>query len=1192
MNSFVYPLKRLAAFEDMKRDLKKTGKAVLVTGCVEPQKAHLVFGVCDTPVRLIITHNEIRARQLYEEYRFFDKDVVYYPAKDFIFYNADIHGNLIEKERINVVKSIMEAKNAGEDGRLTVVTTIDGCIDKLLPLEYIENNIMKLSVGDEVNLSAYERRLVKLGYERCAQAESSGQFAVRGGIIDVFPFTEDTPYRIELWGDEIDSIRSYDAQSQRSIENVEEITLYPATELIFSSGDIFAALKKIKADTEKQAELYTRDKRLTEAARIRNKYAELEERLMLDPEGVNGSMGVESYINYLAEHTVSFAEYFDEKMTTFVLDEPGRIAERLKAVQYEFGESMSHRLEKGDILPEQTKVLYDAAWVYGRLHKGSLLALSVLEARAEGISVGGRYDIGAKGISSYNNSFETLVSDVKRYKKEGYVTILASSSRMRAERLAADLRENGVTAFFSERYDRELVPGEVMTVFGNLSKGFEYPQIKLVIIAESDIFTQDRKKRRTKTRTYEGKSISDFAELSIGDYVVHENHGMGIYRGIEKVVVDKVEKDYIKIEYSGGGNLYVLATQLDSIQKFSGPDGHKPKLNKLGTAEWSKTKAKVKSAVAGIAKELVELYAIRQNRQGYCFGADTVWQREFEEMFPYEETDDQLTAIAEVKQDMESSKIMDRLLCGDVGFGKTEVAMRAAFKAVCDGKQVVYLVPTTILAQQHYNSFVQRMQSFGVNVQLLSRFCTPAQVKNTLEGLKKGLVDIVIGTHRVLSKDVSFKNLGLMIIDEEQRFGVTHKEKIKQLKSDLDVLTLSATPIPRTLHMSLVGIRDMSVLKEAPVDRMPIQTFVTEYDEELIREAVIRELARGGQVYYVFNMVKGIEDVAAKISSLVPDANVAYAHGQMHERQLERIMFDFINGDIDVLVSTTIIETGLDIPNTNTIIIHDADRFGLSQLYQLRGRVGRSNRTAYAFLLYKRDRLLREEAEKRLSAIREFTELGSGFKIAMKDLEIRGAGNVLGEEQHGHMAAVGYDLYCKMLNEAVLTLRGYKKLEDEFETNVDLPVDAFIPATYIRSEAQKLDVYKRIAAITTREELVDMQDELTDRFGDMPRTAISLMRVAYIRSNAHLADIIEIKGTQAQLILRLYPQARIDVNRIPDFLRHYDGRVQFKVEAVPYFKYTPAKDELKTTDRYLDTVSELVEGIRSLRLEEEEKKEV
>lgn len=1185
MNSFVYPFKQLAVYDDILRGLKKRTGAVLVTGCVEQQKAHLIFGACNQNVRLIITHNETRAKQLFEEYRFFDKDVVYYPAKDFIFYNADIHGNLIVKQRIEAIKKILEykkAKAAGLEARLTVVSTIDGCMDKLLPLDYIKNNIITLNVGEELNLSQFEKRLVKLGFERCAQAVDGGQFAVRGGIIDVFPFTEDTPYRIELWGDEIDSIRSYDAESQRSIENVDEVIIYPATEHIFSSGDIFEALKKIKKDTFDQADILTARKKFSEAARIKNKYAELEERLMLDPEGVNGSMGVESYINYLASDTMSFIEYFGDDDTNFVVDEPGRLAEKMQAVMLEFSESMTHRLEKGDILPEQANALNDAAFLYAKLADKSLLALSVLDTRAEGFSVADRFDINAKGISSYNNSFDTLVSDIRKYKKEGYITILVSSSRTRAERLAEDLKENEVNAFFSDHFDRELVAGEVMTVFGGLAKGFEYPQIKLVIIAESDIFTQEKKKKKTKTKVYEGKAISDFAELSIGDYVVHENHGLGIYKGIEKVVVDRVEKDYIKIEYSGGGNLYVLATQLDCIQKFAGPDARKPKLNKLGTAEWEKTKTRVKTAVAGIAKELVELYAVRQNQQGYSFSKDSIWQREFEEMFPYEETPDQLTAIAETKLDMESGKIMDRLLCGDVGFGKTEVALRAAFKAAHDGKQVVYLCPTTILAQQHYNTFVQRMQGFSVRVELMSRFCTPAQMKKTITDLKKGLVDIVIGTHRVLSKDVEFKDLGLLIIDEEQRFGVAHKERIKQLKNDLDVLTLSATPIPRTLHMSLVGIRDMSVLTEAPVDRMPIQTFVTEYDEELVREAITRELSRNGQVYYVYNMVKGIEDVAARIAMMVPDANVAFAHGQMSERQLEKIMFDFINGDIDVLVSTTIIETGLDIPNTNTIIIHDADRFGLSQLYQLRGRVGRSNRTAYAFLLYKRDRMLREEAEKRLSAIKEFTELGSGFKIAMKDLEIRGAGNVLGAEQHGHMAAVGYDMYCKMLNEAVLALKGIKKVENEFETNVDLPLDAFIPATYIRSEAQKLDIYKRIAAIETADELNDMQDELIDRFGDMPKSAIILMRIAYIKSLAHRNDIVEIKGVKEGVILRMFPKARVDVSRIPEFVKKYDGRMHFKVEAMPYFLYTPAGDEFKSPDRYLDTVESLVLDVSTI----------
>ena len=603
--------------------------------------------------------------------------------------------------------------------------------------------------------------------------------------------------------------------------------------------------------------------------------------------------------------------------------------------------------------------------------------------------------------------------------------ILLSGSRTRAEHLAGDLMEEGLSSYYSDDFSGEVKPGEIMTAYGKVKRGYEYPLIKFVVISESDIFGAEKKKKKRR-RIYEGEKIQSFSDLSIGDYVVHENHGLGIYRGIEKVEVDKTVKDYIKIEYAKGGNLYILATQLDLIQKYAGSDAKKPKLNQLGTQEWNRTKTKVRGAVKEIAGDLVKLYAARQEKEGFVYSPDTVWQREFEEMFPFEETEDQEFAIEATKKDMESKKIMDRLICGDVGYGKTEVAIRAAFKAVQDGKQVVYLVPTTILAQQHYNTFAQRMKDFPVRVDLLCRFRTAGEQKKTIEDLKKGMVDIVIGTHRVLSKDVVFKDLGLLIVDEEQRFGVGHKEKIKQLKNNVDVLTLTATPIPRTLHMSLIGIRDMSVLEEPPMDRMPIQTYVMEYNEELVREAIMREMARGGQVYYVFNRVNQIADVAAKIASLVPDANVAFAHGQMKEKELEDIMYGFINGEIDVLVSTTIIETGLDISNVNTMIIQDADNLGLSQLYQLRGRVGRSNRTAYAFLMYKRDKMLKEIAEKRLAAIKEFTELGSGFKIAMRDLEIRGAGNLLGAEQHGHMEAVGYDLYCKMLNEAVKEAKGIR----------------------------------------------------------------------------------------------------------------------------------------------------------------------
>ena len=640
-------------------------------------------------------------------------------------------------------------------------------------------------------------------------------------------------------------------------------------------------------------------------------------------------------------------------------------------------------------------------------------------------------------------------------------------------------------------------------------------------------------------------------------------------------------KDYLKVEYGDGGNLYLPATRLDGIQKYAGAEAKKPKLNRLGGDQWNKTKTRVKGAVREIAKDLVQLYAARQDTQGFQYGPDTVWQKEFEEMFPYEETEDQLDAIDSTKSDMESRKIMDRLICGDVGYGKTEIALRAAFKAVQDEKQVVYLVPTTILAQQHYNTFVQRMKDFPVRVDLMSRFRTPSQVKKTLEDLKRGLVDIVIGTHRVLSKDVQFKDLGLLIIDEEQRFGVAHKEKIKKLKENIDVLTLTATPIPRTLHMSLVGIRDMSVLEEPPVDRMPIQTYVMEYNDEMVREAINRELSRGGQVYYVYNRVSNIDEVAGHIASLVPEATVTFAHGQMHEHELERIMFDFVNGEIDVLVCTTIIETGLDIPNANTMIIQDADRMGLSQLYQLRGRVGRSSRTSYAFLMYKRDKMLREEAEKRLQAIREFTELGSGIKIAMRDLEIRGAGNVLGAEQHGHMEAVGYDLYCKLLNQAVLELKGQRREEDTYETVVDCDIDAYIPTSYIKNEYQKLDIYKRISSIENEDEYMDMQDELMDRFGDIPKPVENLLRVAGIKALAHSAYVTEVNINSQEIRLTMYQKAKLSVAGIPAMVDQYRGDLKFHMAEEPYFTFIDRRKN-QTTAGMMERAEELLKQLYEL----------
>lgn len=1139
------PLTELAEYEKLNRDLNRGKGPVQISGCMDSQKVHLMWEAGETlPWKLVVTYDDSRAKEIYEDFRCFTDAVWLYPAKDLLFYNADIHGNLITRERMQVLRHLIEEKSG------VVVTTIDGLMDHLLPLSMVESQILTVSQGEVIDIEEWRKRLVSLGYERMAQVDGMGQFSIRGGIVDIFPLTEELPVRIELWGDEVDSIRSFDPESQRSVEQLEEVVLYPATEIVLTPEQVEMGLERI-TKSEKSYEKTLREQFQTEEAhRIRSIIEEFKENLK---DGMaTGSL--DSYLTYFCQDTVSFAEYFPADETAVFLDEPIRLKERGEAVETEFRESMMNRLEKGYLLPEQTSLLYSIRETLAELETPHTVCVTGLEQKLPGQEIKNRYSIQTRNINSYQNSFEMLIGDLKRWKKEKYRVVLLSGSRTRASRLAGDLREYELSAFCTDDPERSVQPGEILVTYGVLHRGFEYPQIKFVVITEGDMFGGSKKKRRKKKTSYEGKKIQSFTELSIGDYVVHEDHGLGIYRGIEKIEQDKVIKDYLKIEYADGGNLYLPATRLDGIQKYAGSDAKAPKLNKLGGEQWKKTKARVKGAVKEIAKDLVELYAARQDSNGFQYSEDTVWQREFEELFPYDETDDQLDAIDATKKDMESRKIMDRLICGDVGYGKTEIALRAAFKALQDGKQVVYLVPTTILAQQHYNTFVQRMKDFPVRVDLLSRFRTPSQVKKTLEDLKKGLVDVVIGTHRVLSKDVHFKDLGLLIIDEEQRFGVSDKEKIKKLRENVDVLTLTATPIPRTLHMSLVGIRDMSVLEEPPVDRVPIQTYVMEYNEEMVREAITRELSRNGQVYYVYNRVNTIADMAAKIGEMVPDANVAFAHGQMSERELEKIMFSFINGEIDILVATTIIETGLDISNVNTIIIHDSDRMGLSQLYQLRGRVGRSNRTAYAFLMYKRDKVLREIAEKRLAAIREFTDLGSGFKIAMKDLEIRGAGNLLGERQHGHMEAVGYDLYCKMLNEAVKNLKGEDTAPD-FLTTVELEVDAYIPASYIVNEQQKLDIYKRIAGVETESESAEMKEELLDRFGTVPKSVDNLLRIALLRAQAHKLYIMEIKGRPGELRFVYRPDARVHGENIPMLFEQYGNSLKFLPQGNPVFTY-------------------------------------
>lgn len=1171
--AFMNPLMELAEFEELNRDLNRGKGPVQVSGCVDSQKVHLMQEAGETlPWKLVVTYNDTRAKEMYEDFRCFMDRVWLYPAKDLLFYNADIHGNLMTRQRMQVLRHLIE------DEAGVVVTTLDGIMDHLLPLDMLKGQILQVEAGGVIDIEEWKKRLVALGYERMSQVDGMGQFSIRGGIIDIFPLTEELPVRIELWDDEVDSIRSFDLESQRSVEQLSQVTLYPATEMVFTAEQIEKGMAGLKEAASEYEKSLRKEMKTEEAYRIHSIIKELEESV---EEGL-GNARLENYMAFFCDQAVSFAEYFPREATAFFLDEPIRMKEKGETVELEFRESMIHRLEKGYLLPEQTSLLYSTKETLARLQTKHTVMVTGLAQKLPGMAIENRYGIQAKSVNSYQNSFEMLIKDLKRWKKEKYRVILLSGSYTRASRLAGDLREYELSAFSTEDKEKQVQPGEILVTYGNLHRGFEYPQIKFVVITEGDMFGLKKAGRKRKKTTYEGKKIQSFSELAVGDYVVHEDHGLGIYRGIEKIERDKVVKDYLKIEYADGGNLYLPATRLDIIQKYAGADARAPKLNRLGGEQWKRTKAKVKGEVKAIAKELVELYAARQETNGFQYSEDSVWQREFEELFPYEETEDQQDAIDATKKDMESRKIMDRLICGDVGYGKTEIALRAAFKAIQDGKQVVYLVPTTILAQQHYNTFVQRMKDFPVRVDLLSRFRTPGEIKKTLGDLKRGLVDVVIGTHRVLSSDVQFKSLGLLIIDEEQRFGVTHKEKIKKLKENIDVLTLTATPIPRTLHMSLAGIRDMSVLEEPPVDRVPIQTYVMEYNDEMVREAISRELARNGQVYYVYNRVHGIEEIAGHIGELVKDAVVVFAHGQMPERQLERIMLDFINGEIDVLVSTTIIETGLDIPNANTIIIHDADRMGLSQLYQLRGRVGRSSRTAYAFLMYRRDKILKEEAEKRLQAIREFTELGSGIKIAMRDLEIRGAGNVLGAEQHGHMEAVGYDLYCKLLNRAVEALRGKWTEEEDFQTAVECDIDAYIPGSYIKNEYQKLDIYKRISAIENEEEYMDMQDELMDRFGSIPKSVENLLKISALRALAHQAYATEVTINRQEVRIDMFPKARLNTEKMSELVSAYKGSLRVQMGEVPGFLYQERSSKNKDSSFMVEKAEEILKQLADM----------
>lgn len=1167
MKTLTEPLLELEGYQNVLESIRMNRTPVFATGVIDVEKSHLLFSIKEHSQRplLILTYSEIRAREIIENISFFHKNPIYYPAKDILFYSADVHSMEMNRQRFIAMERLL----SGE--RPIMVASMEALLDRYPKKEIFTQFILTLKVGDVLDIDDLIKQLVCLGYERTELVESAGQFALRGGILDIYSLTADEAVRIELWDDEIDSIRSMDAASQRSIDKLEEVRIFPMRELVYEESLAEQAANKISKEFAKCLQTMIKKGLTEEGERLKENIGEDAERLRLEKNLSN----VGSYIPYFYEESVSLLDYIPED-TLLCFDEPERIREHMATVMEEYRESMKSRIAQGYLLPGQSKLLFDYTDILCQGQGFGQILLAGLNQRTVDFDPKVKVDFAVRSTPSFSKRVDLFCEELQYLKKREYRVLILGGTGSRAQRMAKELSEMDVPAVYMENLDMPMPKGSIWVAKGSLAKGFSYEYINLAVFSDNELFGGGEKKRKKKKKK-NGTAIESFTDLKIGDFVVHDNHGIGVFGGLEKISVEGVQKDYMKISYRDGGNLFVPVNQMDMVQKYIGSGGAAPRLNKLGGQEWVKAKAKTRAAIKILAEDLVALYAKRAAAKGHQYCPDTVWQREFEEAFPYEETDDQMNAIEDVKHDMESGKVMDRLICGDVGYGKTEVAIRAAFKAVQDGKQVAFLVPTTILAQQHYNTFVQRMAGYPVNIELLSRFRTAKQQKESLKNLERGYADIVIGTHRILSKDVVFKDVGLIIVDEEQRFGVSHKEKLKKLRENVDVLTLSATPIPRTLHMSLSGIRDMSLLEEPPQERQPVQTYVMENNPEFVREAIHREVARGGQVYYLYNRVDSISEEALRLQKMIPQANIAFAHGQMSERELEGIMEDFISGETDVLVCTTIIETGMDISNANTIIIQDADRMGLSQLYQLRGRVGRSNRIAYAYLLYRRDKMLREVAEKRLQTIREFTEFGSGFKIAMRDLEIRGAGNLLGAEQHGHMESVGYDMYCRLLEEEVQNLKGEAPKEELLETTVDINISAYIPDFYIKNQEQRMELYKKIANVRTQEEYYDIQEEMEDRYGDLPKSVQTLLEIVLLKGQARSLGISSIAQKRGNVVLEFRHDAKTDPVALTKIISEGRGKYLFTAGANPYLTIKLQKDK---ENKVLDEIKILLNAIK------------
>lgn len=1145
MNNFLIdPLKNLSSYSKILEDIKEDISPISTYGIIDENLSHIIYAIKEHTGRqtLLITYDELRGKKLYEDIIGYGyENVSLFPKREIMFYDVDASSYESSYERLKVMSELAVNKD------MIIIVSLEALLDKVPTPLIFEKYTQKIDMETSIDLKSLVKNFIDAGYERVHMVEAVGQFSIRGGIIDFFPPNALNPYRVELFDTEVDSIRTFDFLTQRSIDMCDSVTIPPAKEIIIVDEYKDEILKNLEEDLKNSSANKRGKEKFNKHIGLLKENTYMSYRDMIIP--------------YIPKEFIGSIFDFLKEDALVILDETKRIEKKAKDLQYNFSIKFADLLEAGEVLPAHMHIEYDYWNIIPKIKEKTILTNSTLLKGDASFRPKSIYNFSVKSMTKYHNKMEILKEDLDYYKYRGYKIIILMGSKERGIRLVETLEEFSVESTFVEDRSTEIKSNQIFITKGNIQGGYEYPALKLMVLSENEIFGVQKKSPRKKAKKSKNKTIT-LSDLNIGNFVVHENHGIGRYEGIEQLDIQGVIKDYLTIRYKGEDKLYVPIDQMNLIQKYIGADSIKPKVNKLNSGEWKRTKTRARAAVEDMAQDLLDLYAKRENIQGYSFSKDSLWQREFEDLFPYEETEGQLNSVIEIKKDMESSRPMERLLCGDVGFGKTEVALRGAFKALTDGKQVAILVPTTILAQQHYNTMMERFKDFPINVAMLSRFRTPKEQKMSIEGLKRGYVDIVVGTHRLLSKDIAFKDLGLLIIDEEQRFGVKHKEKLKQLKENVDVLTLTATPIPRTLHMSLVGVRDMSVIDEPPEDRYPIQTYVVEYNEEMIRDAILKEINRGGQVYFVYNRVETIDRMASKLRELVPEASFTVGHGQMGERELEKVMVDFFDKQQDVLVCTTIIETGLDIPNVNTIIIFDADKMGLSQLYQLRGRVGRSNRVAYGYFVYEKNKVLTEVAEKRLQSIKEFTEFGSGFKIAMRDLEIRGAGNLLGLQQHGHIESIGYDLYVKFLGESIRKLKG-EVVEEVVDTAIDISVDGYIPSDFILDEEQKIEVYKKIATVEDLEDYRELIDELIDRFGDIPIEVENLMDISYIKSLASKNNINNISEVRGDIKLELVNTDSLSINLIDDLNTTYGRRISFDLSSTPYINFKPREDLLK-----------------------------